>query len=132
LAQGLVKPSMVAAEMAAMTPGTEQLHIFAWNKKLTKYVKGGQTEKAMQLFQQMQQKGNSDKFTFLQVIKACAHLGALEDDSHVHEQIIQSDLSLMSLWRVAWLTFMQNVGALRMLGECSTRCHLEMWSLGMP
>jgi hypothetical protein len=34
LAQGLVKPSMVAAEMAAMAPGTEQLHIFAWNKKL--------------------------------------------------------------------------------------------------
>jgi hypothetical protein len=27
---------------------------------------------------------------------------------------------------------MQNVGAWRMLGECSTRCHLEMWSFGMP
>jgi hypothetical protein len=27
---------------------------------------------------------------------------------------------------------MQNVGALRMLGECSTRCHLEMWPPGMP
>jgi hypothetical protein len=27
------------------------------------------------------------------------------------------------------LTCMQNVGALRMLGECSTRCHLKMWSL---
>jgi hypothetical protein len=26
---------------------------------------------------------------------------------------------------------MQNVGALRRLGECSTRCHLKMWSLGM-
>ncbi len=24
---------------------------------------------------------------------------------------------------------MQNVGALRMLGDCSTRCHLKMWSL---
>ncbi len=32
-----------------------QLMIFPWNKKLTKYVKGGQPEKAMQLFQQMQQ-----------------------------------------------------------------------------
>jgi hypothetical protein len=27
---------------------------------------------------------------------------------------------------------MQNVGALRMLEECSTRCHLELWSLGLP
>jgi hypothetical protein len=36
------------------------------------------------------------------------------------------------LWGIAWLTGMQNVGALRMLGECSTRCHLEIWSLGPP
>jgi pentatricopeptide repeat protein len=34
-------------------------------------------------------------------------------------------VSLMSFWGVAWLT-------LRMLGESSTRCHLEIWSLGMP
>jgi hypothetical protein len=27
---------------------------------------------------------------------------------------------------------MQNVGALRMLEECSTRHHLELWSLGLP
>ncbi len=27
---------------------------------------------------------------------------------------------------------MQSVGAWRMLGVCSTRCHLEMWSLGLP
>jgi hypothetical protein len=44
----------VAAEMAAIAPGTVQFNIFAWNKKLTKYVKDGQPEKAIQLFQQPQ------------------------------------------------------------------------------
>jgi len=44
----------VAAEMAAMAPGTVQLHIFSQNKELTKYANDGQPGKAMQLFQQMQ------------------------------------------------------------------------------
>jgi hypothetical protein len=38
----------------------------------------------------------------------------------------------MCLCAIACLTCMQNVGTLRMLGECSRRCHLEMWSLGPP
>jgi hypothetical protein len=33
------------------------------------------------------------------------------------------------LWGVAWWTCMQNLGAWKMLGKCSTRCCLEMWSL---
>jgi hypothetical protein len=45
--------AMVAAEMAAMAPGTVQFNILAWNKKL-KYVKDRQPEKAIQLFQQPQ------------------------------------------------------------------------------
>jgi pentatricopeptide repeat protein len=77
--------------MAAMAPGTVQLNIFAWNQKLTKYVKNGQSEKAMQLFQQMPQEGmNPNKFTSVQVMKACAVLGALEKGRLVHEQLIQS------------------------------------------
>jgi hypothetical protein len=44
----------MAAEMAAMAPGTVQFNIFAWNKKLTKYVKDRQPEKAIQPFQQPQ------------------------------------------------------------------------------
>jgi hypothetical protein len=43
----------VAAEIAVLAPGTVQLNIFAWNQKLTKYVKDGQSEKVMQFFQQM-------------------------------------------------------------------------------
>jgi pentatricopeptide repeat protein len=81
----------VAAEIAAMAPGTLQLNIFAWNQKLTKYVKDGQLEKAMQLFQQMQGVGVSpNKFTFVQVIKACVGLGTLEDGRLVHKQLIQT------------------------------------------
>ncbi|CAM6070113.1 unnamed protein product [Sphagnum tenellum] len=50
-----------------------------------------QPEKAMQLFQQMQQEGMSpEKFAFIQVMKACAGLGALENARLVHEQLIQS------------------------------------------
>jgi hypothetical protein len=36
------------------------------------------------------------------------------------------------LWGLPWWTCMQNVGILRMLGGCSTICHIEMWSLGPP
>jgi pentatricopeptide repeat protein len=68
----------MAAKMAAIAPGTAQLSIFAWNKKLTKYVKDGQSEKAVQHFQQMQRGGMCPhKFTFVPVIKACAGLESL-------------------------------------------------------
>ncbi len=80
----------VAAEIAAMAQDTVQLNIFGWNQKLSKYVKDGQLEKAMQLFQQMQQGVSSNKFTFVQVIKACAGLGTLEDGRLVHKQLIET------------------------------------------
>ncbi len=38
-----------------------------------------------------------NKFTFVQVIKACTSLRALEDGRIVHEQLIQVGASLMSL-----------------------------------
>jgi pentatricopeptide repeat protein len=79
--------------MAAMAPGIVQLSIFGWNQNLTKYVKDRQPEKAMQLFLQMQHEAMSpDKFTFVQVINACASIVALEEGRCVHQQIIQSGL----------------------------------------
>jgi pentatricopeptide repeat protein len=76
----------VATEIAAIAQGTVQLNILEWNQKLSKYVKDGQPEKAMQLFQKMQQEGVSpNKFTFVRVIKACAGLGTLEDDRIFHK-----------------------------------------------
>jgi len=70
---------------------TMQLHLFEWNQNLKNYVKDGQLEKAMQLFQKMQREGtNLDKFTFVQAIKACVGLGGLEDGRLVHQQLMQS------------------------------------------
>jgi len=84
-------PPWVEAEIAAMAPGTVQLNIFSWNKRLARCVKAGQYEKTIELFQQLQQEGVSpDKFTFVPVLNACANLRALQQGRHVHEQIIQS------------------------------------------
>jgi pentatricopeptide repeat protein len=64
------------------------LSISGWNQKLTKYVKDGQPEKVMQLFRQIQRGVSPDKLTFVQVIKACAGLGTLENGRLVHKQLI--------------------------------------------
>jgi pentatricopeptide repeat protein len=46
-------PAWVGAELAKMAPGTVQLHSSSWTRRLTRYVKAGQYEKMMELFQQM-------------------------------------------------------------------------------
>jgi pentatricopeptide repeat protein len=56
-----------------------------------RYVKAGQYEKMMELFQQMQQAGMSpNRFTFLPALNACASSRAIEKGRCVHEEIIQS------------------------------------------
>jgi pentatricopeptide repeat protein len=42
-----------------MAPGTVQLDSFSWNRKLARYVKAGQHEKTVELFQEMKQRGTS-------------------------------------------------------------------------
>jgi len=61
-----------------------------------------------------------DTFGFVQLINACAGFGALEAGIHIHDDF-KVVASLVSLWGIAWLTCIQNVGALSLLGECS-RC----------
>ncbi len=86
----------------------------------------------MELFQQMQREGMiPDKFTFVHVIKACAGLGSKTVGLFMNSSF-KLVVSLMSFCAIAWRTCLQNVGALRRLGECSTSCHLKMWSLGPP
>ncbi len=84
-------PPWVVAKIAALAPGTVPLKISSLNRRLTSYVKAGQYEKALEVFQQMGREHISpDRFTFVPVLNACAHLRALQEGRRVHEQIIQS------------------------------------------
>jgi pentatricopeptide repeat protein len=54
-------------------------------------VKCGQGQKALELFQQMQQEGvQPNSVTFVGVLNACASVLALEDGRCAHKQIIES------------------------------------------
>ncbi len=60
-------------------------------------------------------------FTFVGVLNACATMIVLEGSRCVHHHIVQSGLESNVFVGSSLVTCMQNVGALRMLGTCSTR-----------
>jgi pentatricopeptide repeat protein len=63
----------------------------AWTAMILGNVKCGRGQKALDLFQQMQQEGvQPDCVTFVGVLNACASVVALEEGKCVHEQIIKN------------------------------------------
>jgi pentatricopeptide repeat protein len=65
--------------------------VISWNALISGYVKGGQGQKALELFQQMLCQGvEPDAIAFVGALNACANVGALGDGRHVHKQIIES------------------------------------------
>lgn len=86
-----VAGSQAREEMAAIVPGILQLNNFSCNQRLARYVRAGQYEKILELFQQMQEDCMiPDRLTFVPGPNACANLQLLEDGRHVHKQIIES------------------------------------------
>ncbi|KAJ7533112.1 hypothetical protein O6H91_13G033800 [Diphasiastrum complanatum] len=64
--------------------------VACWNAMILGYVKCGQAEKALDLFQQMEyEKVDPDNFTFVSVLNACACLEALEEGKQVHAKAIR-------------------------------------------
>jgi hypothetical protein len=72
--------------------------------------------------------------TFLGVLlNACASVIALEEGMCVYHHIVQIGLESDVFEGTSLVDmYAKNVEALRMLGESSTRCHLKLWSLGLP
>jgi hypothetical protein len=54
------------------------------------------------------------------MLNAKASVGAFEEGSVFMSRLLKA--LQMSLWGVAWLTNVQNVGAWRMHATCSARC----------
>jgi pentatricopeptide repeat protein len=66
-------------------------NVVTWNAMVLGHVKCGQGQKALELFQQVQQEGvQPNSVTFVGVLNACASMVAYEEGRSVHEQIIQS------------------------------------------
>ncbi len=69
------------------------LDVVSWNAMILGHVRYGQGQKALELFQQMQQEGvQPGRVTFVGVLNACASVVALEEGRCAHQQIIQSSL----------------------------------------
>jgi pentatricopeptide repeat protein len=63
--------------------------VVAWNAMIMGYGKCGQGLKALDLYKQMLLGGvEPDPVTFMEVLNACASVGALEEGRLVHEQIV--------------------------------------------
>jgi pentatricopeptide repeat protein len=65
--------------------------VVCWTAMIFGHVNCGQGQKALDLFQQMQEEGVlPDAVTFVGALNACASIMALEEGRRAHEQIIQS------------------------------------------
>jgi pentatricopeptide repeat protein len=65
--------------------------VVLWNAMILGHVRCGQGHKALELFQQMQQKGvRPDPMTFVAMLNVCSSVVSLDDGRCVHEQIIDS------------------------------------------
>jgi pentatricopeptide repeat protein len=68
-------------------------NVATWNAMVLGHVKCGQGQKALELFQQMQQEGVQPDFViFVAVLNVSASVAALEEGRCAHHQIIQSCL----------------------------------------
>jgi len=95
---------------------------------ILRHVQCGQGQNALGLFQEMKQEGvDPNSVTFVGVLNACATVLALEEGRCVHQDVIQSGLELDDFVGSSLLDMYVKCGAWMMLGECSIRCHFEMW-----
>ncbi len=70
--------------------------------------------------------------TFVGVLNACASMVGLEEGRCVHQQIIEYECDSDVFVANSLVDMYAKCGNIEDAWRVFTRCHLEMWSLGMP
>lgn len=64
-------------------------NLISWNAMIGGYTLGGNGERALLLFQKMQEQGEvPDEFTYTSMLKACSGLGAMQEGTKIHASLI--------------------------------------------
>lgn len=67
--------------------------VVSWGVLMTGYIQHGFCLPALELFQKMQLEGiKPDRVTFLCILKACSHIGAIGSGRLLHEEVVRSGL----------------------------------------
>ncbi|XP_059069450.1 pentatricopeptide repeat-containing protein At2g39620-like [Cryptomeria japonica] len=67
-----------------------QRDVISWNAMIAGYAQGGFVDKALETFKQMQFAGvKPNSTTFVNILPACAKMGALEQGIHIHQSIME-------------------------------------------
>ncbi|KAL3586961.1 hypothetical protein D5086_013828 [Populus alba] len=76
-------------EAACMFEVMPVRNLISWNAMIAGYTVAGFCEKALVLFQKMQEVGGFlDEFTFTSTLKACSDLGAIKEGNQIHAFLI--------------------------------------------
>ncbi|MQM17214.1 hypothetical protein Taro_050182 [Colocasia esculenta] len=68
--------------------------VFSWTVVITGYTQNDESEKALQLYRQMQREAiKPNEYTFPSSLRACSNLAALNTGLQIHSQIIKSGVS---------------------------------------
>ncbi|XP_057852302.2 pentatricopeptide repeat-containing protein At4g13650-like isoform X2 [Cryptomeria japonica] len=70
-----------------------QRNVVTWNTMIAGYAQNGLVEKALESFKQMQLEGiKPNSTTFINILPACAKMGALEQGMNIHQSITEEGL----------------------------------------
>eukprot|EP00250_Pteridium_aquilinum_P016526 c23143_g3_i1 orf=1-1428(-) len=108
------------------------LNVFAWNAIILAHAQLGDAERALDLYERMQQQTTKpDKVTFLCTLKACGKIGAIQQGRRIHCHIVETLLDSDLVIGAALIDMYAKCNSLAEACEVfnkSTHKSMELWS----